>query len=473
MPRSSRATAIASSGAPAATSSSRVRSCPRSSAATARATRSWRSGTACPSSRRSGIEARRSCSCITFMPRCGRWCSATSDRGRRRSATPSSAASRRSRYRRTPIVTLSSSSKDDIVDQLHLPAAQRRSRAAGDRPDVHARGRRKAPDPCLVAVGRLVPVKRYDHLIRAVAEARRRHPRLVAHDRRRRLRARAARRAARRARRTERGSRSPGGSRTTTWSRCTAGRGWWSSASAREGWGMSLTEAAACGTPGGRDAHPRSPRRRRRRQDRGARRSADVEALRRAPSPSWSPTTTRRARLRRGRVGQRRLVHVGGDGDRHHATRSPPRPTAAAVEARRSEGRGAPTVAATLAARRARWCLLRPAAPHGAGTGRRRHQDVPLPRPGTAAVAGVVDVGPEHRPRNRHPPEHRLPVPDGAVLLGGRAARRARSGWRSGSGSARSCSSPARASGSCCARCGWRRCPRRSRRSPTRSRRTC
>ena len=40
----------------------------------------------------------------------------------------------------------------------------------------------------------------------------------------------------------------------------------------------------------------------------------------------------------------------------------------------------------------------------------------------------LVDVGPEHRVRHGHPPEHRLPVPDGPLLLGARRDRRARLG---------------------------------------------
>ena len=57
--------------------------------------------------------------------------------------------------------------------------------------------------------------------------------------------------------------------------------------------------------------------------------------------------------------------------------------------------------------------------------GRRRHQVLPLPRPRTSALARVVDVGPEHRDGHRHPPEHRIPVPDGALLLDCPHGRRA------------------------------------------------
>jgi len=150
-------------------------------------------------------------------------------------------------YRRTPIVTLSASSKADIANQLHLPLGNISIVAPG----VDARfspGGEKAAAPMLVAVGRLVPVKRYDHLIRAAAEARRRQPRLtltivgegyereqldhVVHE--------------------------VDGTEWITFAGHVSDdalvalyrRAWMVvSASAREGWGMSLTEAAACGTP--------------------------------------------------------------------------------------------------------------------------------------------------------------------------------------------------------------------------------
>jgi translation initiation factor IF-2 len=54
-----------------------------------------------------------------------------------------------------------------------------------------------------------------------------------------------------------------------------------------------------------------------------------------------------------------------------------------------------------------------------AGEGGGRHQGLPLPRPGTAAPGGGVDVGPQPGDGHRHPPEHRLPLPDGPLLLVG------------------------------------------------------
>jgi glycosyltransferase involved in cell wall biosynthesis len=150
-------------------------------------------------------------------------------------------------YRRTPIITLSSSSKDDIVDQLHLPPGNVDVVAPGIDP-MFTPGGEKAPDPHAVAVGRLVPVKRYDHLIRALAEARRRQPRLSltivgeGYER-------------------ERLDQLVLELDLVDWVTFVGRvsdlelvalyrRAWMVvSASAREGWGMSLTEAAACGTP--------------------------------------------------------------------------------------------------------------------------------------------------------------------------------------------------------------------------------
>ena len=71
-------------------------------------------------------------------------------------------------------------------------------------------GRSAPPTPTVVAVGRLVPVKRYDLLIRAVVEARRRVPGPHAHHRRDRPAAGRARGAGRRPRRAATRSRFAG-----------------------------------------------------------------------------------------------------------------------------------------------------------------------------------------------------------------------------------------------------------------------
>ena len=100
-----------------------------------------------------------------------------------------------------------------------------------------------------MAVGRLVPVKRYDHLIRAVALARQRHPRLTLTIVGEGYEREALDEVVPRGRRRRTGCGSPATSPTPSWSSLYR-RAWLvTSASAREGWGMSLTEAAACGTP--------------------------------------------------------------------------------------------------------------------------------------------------------------------------------------------------------------------------------
>jgi glycosyltransferase involved in cell wall biosynthesis len=150
-------------------------------------------------------------------------------------------------YRRSKIVTLSDSSKNDIIESLHLPASNIEVVAPGIDPMFSPGGERSAT-PMVMALGRLVPVKRYDHLIRAVAEARRRQPQLtltivgVGYEREH----------------LEQVVREVDGGDWVTFAGHVADsdlvdlyrRAWLvTSASAREGWGMSITEAAACGTP--------------------------------------------------------------------------------------------------------------------------------------------------------------------------------------------------------------------------------
>jgi glycosyltransferase involved in cell wall biosynthesis len=150
-------------------------------------------------------------------------------------------------YRRTKIVTLSNSSKDDIIEMLHLPASNIDVVAPGIDPRFSPGGER-CPTPMVMALGRLVPVKRYHLLIRAVAEARRRHPNLtltivgVGYERED----------------LDQVVRDVDGGEWVTFAGHISDaqlvdlyrRAWLvTSASAREGWGMSITEAAACGTP--------------------------------------------------------------------------------------------------------------------------------------------------------------------------------------------------------------------------------
>ncbi|MGB2916892.1 MAG: glycosyltransferase, partial [Candidatus Microthrix parvicella] len=146
-----------------------------------------------------------------------------------------------------PVVTLSQSSEAELIDELGFD----RARVGVVEPGIDARyspGGSRSDSPLVVAVGRLAPVKRFPMLIRAAARARERigdlqlvivgegytRPDVVAtidevggHD----------------------WVRLAGhvsddeliGLYRSAW--CVA------SASEREGWGMTLTEAAACGTP--------------------------------------------------------------------------------------------------------------------------------------------------------------------------------------------------------------------------------
>jgi glycosyltransferase involved in cell wall biosynthesis len=150
-------------------------------------------------------------------------------------------------YRRTPIVTLSNSSKQEIVQKLHLENEQ----ITVVPPGVDARfapGGERSPTPLVVTVGRLVPVKRLHLLIDALAGIKPRLPELRAvlvgdgYERES----------------LETHVREVGADDWITF----AGRiddaalvdlyrrAWvLASASAHEGWGMTVTEAAACATP--------------------------------------------------------------------------------------------------------------------------------------------------------------------------------------------------------------------------------
>lgn len=150
-------------------------------------------------------------------------------------------------YRRARIVTLSRSSKDDIVEQMNLRAERIEVVEPGVDPIFRPGGRRSRA-PLVVAVGRVVPVKRYELLVRAVAFARASCPELKL---------------------TIVGEGYERPALDTVVAQLDAGawvsfvgrvtdaqlvrlyrRAWvTASASAREGWGMWITEAAACGTP--------------------------------------------------------------------------------------------------------------------------------------------------------------------------------------------------------------------------------
>jgi glycosyltransferase involved in cell wall biosynthesis len=150
-------------------------------------------------------------------------------------------------YRRSRIVTLSASSKAELVDDMGFNT----DRVDVVPPGIDARfspGGERSAHPLVVAVGRLVPVKRYDVLIRVLAELKSTHPGLEAT-----IASEGYERRALEALRHDLGA--------DDWIRLP---GWVSddeivdlyrrawvvaSSSSREGWDMAVTEAAACGTP--------------------------------------------------------------------------------------------------------------------------------------------------------------------------------------------------------------------------------
>ena len=78
-------------------------------------------------------------------------------------------------YRRSRIVTLSGSSRAEIVERLGLDPARISIVPPGVDPRFRPGGARSAT-PQLLTVGRLVPAKRVDHVLRAVELARRDRP---------------------------------------------------------------------------------------------------------------------------------------------------------------------------------------------------------------------------------------------------------------------------------------------------------
>jgi glycosyltransferase involved in cell wall biosynthesis len=150
-------------------------------------------------------------------------------------------------YRSSRIVTLSESSRGEIVDLLRL-APDRVTVAPPGVDERYSPGGQRAATPLVVAVGRLVPVKRFDLLLRALAKVKVDHPTLEAV-----IVGEGYERPALEALRDELGAtewvRLPGhvsDDELLEWYR----RAWLvASSSQREGWGMTLTEAAACGTP--------------------------------------------------------------------------------------------------------------------------------------------------------------------------------------------------------------------------------
>ncbi len=150
-------------------------------------------------------------------------------------------------YRRSQIITLSSSSKREIVEQLRLPAKNINVVPPGVEPHFSP-GTRRSEVPLVVAVGRLVPVKRFELLIEALVKLKPGHPELQAviagegYERPM----------------LEELIRKEG---AEDWISLPGyvdqdelvdlyRRAWVvASSSLREGWGMTVTEAGACGTP--------------------------------------------------------------------------------------------------------------------------------------------------------------------------------------------------------------------------------
>ena len=150
-------------------------------------------------------------------------------------------------YRRSRIVTLSQSSKAEIVDRLHLPADRITVTPPGVEPRFSPGGERSAT-PLVVAVGRLVPVKRFHLLIEALVRLRADHA-----DLRAVIAGEGYERPALEALVHAHGA--------DDWIDLPGFvdddhlldlyRQAWvvASSSLREGWGMTVTEAGACGTP--------------------------------------------------------------------------------------------------------------------------------------------------------------------------------------------------------------------------------
>ena len=150
-------------------------------------------------------------------------------------------------YRHTPIIALSNSTRDELVDYLRFRPEQ----ISVVPPGIDARYTPDGPKsavPLVVSVGRLMAPKRFDELIRIATRVREHHPdlqlvivgdgyeRLALEEQVAELRA-------------ERWIRIAG--HVSDEELLALYRQAWviTSASIAEGWGMTLTEAAACGTP--------------------------------------------------------------------------------------------------------------------------------------------------------------------------------------------------------------------------------
>ena len=150
-------------------------------------------------------------------------------------------------YRRSRIVTGSTSSRDDLISTMGMDPERIDLVHYGVDPKFTPGGRRSA-EPLVVAVGRLVPVKRFELLVDALVDARRFVPNLrgmiVGEGyERSRLEAKIAEAGA--------GDWIQLAGRISDAELIDAYRQAWilASTSLREGWNMTITEAGACGTP--------------------------------------------------------------------------------------------------------------------------------------------------------------------------------------------------------------------------------
>jgi glycosyltransferase involved in cell wall biosynthesis len=150
-------------------------------------------------------------------------------------------------YRHTPVVTLAESSRQELVDELGFNPERVTVVSPGIDPRFGPGGQR-SPTPLVVAVGRLTPVKRFHLLIDALVATKCECPALEAV-----IVGEGYERPALEAQIEEAGASSwirlPG--RLDDDELVELYRAAWllAASSAREGWGMTITEAAACATP--------------------------------------------------------------------------------------------------------------------------------------------------------------------------------------------------------------------------------
>ncbi len=272
-------------------------------------------------------------------------------------------------------------------------------RAARHRPVVHAR-RREVAD---AARGRGRPARAGEAVRPAHRRARRRQgrasPRSQRGDRRRGLRARRARGAGPRASAPSDWISLPG--RVDDATLLDLYRRAWvvASTSAHEGWGMTITEAAACGTPAvatriaghadavvdGGPASSSTTRTSSARRDRARarRRRGSAGARSRRGARARAPVHVGRDRARHARGARRRSNEAPPDvSSTTGAAELPPERATPASTTRRGRRRDVTrsVARAALGYVAARGARVRAAAAHATGQGRRRHEAVPLPR---------------------------------------------------------------------------------------------